>query len=307
VTPLLDRQVYRQLDVEDTGPVYTFDIDKTYLDTQMSSARDLARIPFELAIDKRPYAGVAELIVACQRGSDSIGRDRPAFFVSASPHQMRAVLERRMEIDEIAVDGITLKRWGHFLRRGRLGALRHQVGYKLTALLTARAELPPGCQEILFGDDSEADSIIYSTYSAIVARKLPVADLPGELTRYGVGAAERTGVMEVLDALAPMLAKITTAVPVRHVFIHAVRDVQRPLIVEPRGVQPIRYVTPLYPAACLLRDGFIQGASFKKIYRAVRAGNAFVAAEACDLVEPILRESDPNWKDNLIGGDWLTP
>src|SRR5690242_188159 len=100
LTSPLSRRLDRVLPADDQGPVYTFDIDKTYLDTRFSRTRDLLRIPLELAIDKRPFPGIADLIRAVQKGTATSGRDRPAFFLSASPAQMRPVLERRLVLDE---------------------------------------------------------------------------------------------------------------------------------------------------------------------------------------------------------------
>ncbi len=305
MSELLDRRIYRQLAASDAGPVYTFDIDKTYLDTHLSQARSLLSIPLEGALDKHPYAGMAELIRACQRGSDQVGADRPAFFVSASPRQMRKVLERRMELDEIAVDGLTLKSWGYYLKRGRIRMLTHQVPYKLTALLLTRAELPPGCREVLFGDDSEADSLIYSLYAAILTRAVRLDDLDDVLGTYQVGAQERQPLHELIAAMGPAIDRLGPQ-PVHAVFIHGVRREPRELLVERKGVAPVRYSTALYPAACLYRDGYIAATGLRSVYAAVRSADAWMAAEARDQVEPILRVTDPDWKTNLFGGDWLT-
>jgi hypothetical protein len=248
---------------------------------------------------------MAQLIRSCQRGSEKVGPDRPAFFVSASPRQMRKVLERRMELDEIAVDGLTLKSWGYYLKRGRFAKLTHQVPYKLTALLETRAELPHGAREILFGDDSEADSFIYSLYSAILSRAIQLRDLDDVLAAHNVGPGEREDLHRLVASLSPVLGKLGRQ-PVHAVFIHAVRRELRDLVVEPKGVPPVRYSSALFPAACLFRDGFITEAALKNVYMAVRKANAWVAAEARDQVEPILGSVDPEWRTNLFGGDWLT-
>src|SRR5438309_428991 len=48
------------------GPLYLWDIDNTYLMTEWSSLRDLIRIRFEAAIDKRPVAGAPEDALAAR-------------------------------------------------------------------------------------------------------------------------------------------------------------------------------------------------------------------------------------------------
>jgi hypothetical protein len=56
--------------------------------------------------------------------------------------------------------------------------VRDQLGYKLPALLRARAligtsgEEPASCHETLFGDDAEADAYVYSLYADVVAGRV---------------------------------------------------------------------------------------------------------------------------------------
>ena len=45
-----------------SGPVFIWDIDKTYLSTQFSSLRGLGRIPLEFAVDKQAIAGMPEVL-----------------------------------------------------------------------------------------------------------------------------------------------------------------------------------------------------------------------------------------------------
>ena len=286
---IVERKVYNQLGSGDRGPVYTFDIDKTYLDTRMSQVRDLLRIPLELAIDKKPYPGIPELIRGCQRGSDSTGPDRPVYFLSASPSQMRQVLERRMELDELAVDGLTLKNWSHHLKRGRFSALRQQIPYKLAALLAARAALPPGCSEVLFGDDTESDAYIYSLYSALVTGALRPAGLAAALEERGVAPEERAALVKTADDLGPLFAEIGAASPrpVAHVFIHSVKQ-RANLVTYPQGVQPEAYEAPLLPAAVLFKEGWLREKALRRVFEAVRAADPVAAATAAEQVKPLL-------------------
>jgi hypothetical protein len=56
--------------------------------------------------------------------------------------------------------------------------VRDQLGYKLSALLLARARLaetgepPSTCTETLFGDDAEADAYVYSLYADFLAGRV---------------------------------------------------------------------------------------------------------------------------------------
>ena len=48
----IHRQSYRTLEPDWVGEVFVADIDRTYLATQISSMKGMARIPFERAADK---------------------------------------------------------------------------------------------------------------------------------------------------------------------------------------------------------------------------------------------------------------
>ncbi len=176
----------RQYPPDWSGEVFVCDVDRTYLDTRFSSLKSLARIPFETAVDKRTIAGMAALLKEVRRGPDETSRHTPLYFVSASPAQLRRVIERKMLLDGVEFDGTTFKDWTRVIRRGRLRKLREQLGYKLAALLTSRQGLPPGAQEILLGDDLEIDALAYSLYADILAGRIPLSRLPGILQRNGV-------------------------------------------------------------------------------------------------------------------------
>jgi hypothetical protein len=182
----IDRAGYRTLDPDWEGQVVVADIDRTYLATRFSSLRGMARIPFERAIEKRDIEGMARLLRELRRGPGQETRDTPLFFVSASPKQLRPVIERKMAIDGIVFDGTTFKDWGKVVRRARFRRLREQVGFKMTALLANRAALPEGAQEILLGDDLETDPVTYAIYADALAGRIPVTDLGRVLRLNGV-------------------------------------------------------------------------------------------------------------------------
>jgi phosphatidate phosphatase APP1 len=236
--------------------VYTFDIDQTYLKTSFNSPAGLLKIPFELAIDKTPYPGVAELIRACQRGGAASGSDRPAYFLSASPSQMREVLEQRLIVDQISLDGLTLKNWAAFLSPRRWRALTEQLPYKLAALLETRRELPAKSFEILFGDDTEADEAIYSLYRDVAGGQLKGEALRRRLD--GVAGAETDRLAALVEALEPNPG-------VRHVFIHALR---RPDAQNGNGVE--HYRSPLVPAEILAGEGLLDEAGVAAVKLATR-------------------------------------
>ena len=95
------------------------------------------------------------------------------FVLSGSPTQMRAVIEQKLALDGVIVHRLILKDNLRNLRKGRLRALRGQIGYKLPTLLQERASGPAAVRETLFGDDCESDALIYVAYAEAIAGRLP--------------------------------------------------------------------------------------------------------------------------------------
>jgi hypothetical protein len=152
--------------------IFRWDLDKTYLKTEFESVRDLVRIPFEGAADKREAPGVAQLIRGLRRFNESQGREVRIYFLTASPPQIGRAIREKLSLDGIEYDGITFKDQWHNLMRGKFRNLREHVGFKLTELLKSRREMPPDSQEVLFGDDWESDPLVYSLYADVLAGRV---------------------------------------------------------------------------------------------------------------------------------------
>ncbi len=169
----LDRSNDRTYPPGFDGHIFVWDIDKTYLVSEFDSFKGLLTIPFEFAVDKRNIAGTDVLLRALRRGhTERATVSNPLYFISGSPSQLRGVIERKMLMDGVEYDGITFKDQLAILRSRRLSRIRNQMGYKLSALLLNRRELPWTARECLFGDDSESDALLYSLYGDIVAGRL---------------------------------------------------------------------------------------------------------------------------------------
>jgi hypothetical protein len=158
-------------------PKHTFrwDLDKTYLRTEFDSLRDLAKSAIETASDKQAYPGATALLRALNQDGNRI------CIVSGSPTQMRQVLAAKLALDGIEYDEFVLKNNLKNILRGRFRALRAQIPYKLPAMLSSRLSTAAPA-ETLFGDDAEADAIIYSLYADIVADRVTMYDLERVLT-----------------------------------------------------------------------------------------------------------------------------
>jgi hypothetical protein len=163
-----------------------WDLDKTYLRSEFDTLRSLLRTAFEKAEDKVEVPGVAELIKGLRAAAERHGRRALIYFISASPPQIGRAIRRKLELDGIPYDGIVFKDQLQQLRRGRLRNLREHVGFKLAELLQGRLAAPAEARELLFGDDWESDSLIYSLYADVVAGRLGPERLAAVLRRMRV-------------------------------------------------------------------------------------------------------------------------
>jgi hypothetical protein len=147
-----------------------WDLDKTYLRTEFDTMRDLVRTALERPDEKRTNPGASTLLREMVRSGVSV------HILSGSPEQMRNRLERKLRLDGVEWDTFTLKPNLSNVLRLRFRAVRDQLGYKLPALLEARARVPHGADgapcETLFGDDAEADAFVYSLYGDVVAGRI---------------------------------------------------------------------------------------------------------------------------------------
>jgi hypothetical protein len=190
----LERTNDRALPPDYAGPIDVWDIDKTYLESEFESFRDLVGRAIELAVDKRTRPGVAPLLRALRRGPaphDLLAFRAPLYFVSASPPQLRRTLERKMLLDGVEWDGISFKDHLSLMRARRFSEVRRHVAYKLTALLEYRREWPAGAREWLYGDDAETDPLVYSLFADIRAGTLASGRLDHALARYKVSGDDR--------------------------------------------------------------------------------------------------------------------
>lgn len=216
-------------------PAFVWDIDKTYLATRFSSPKYMARIPIEFAVDKQAIPGMPQILRGIRRGPGPRFACAPLYFVSASPPQLRRVIERKMMLDAVDFDGITFKDWATTLAQLRPGRLREQVGFKVCALLEGRSRRPLA-REFLFGDDYEKDAISYTLYARILRGDLAGGQMMGELRAHGVPDEDAECIRRLRAALP---APVGT---VEKVFIHLERGSEpasfaslAPLVVPVRG------------------------------------------------------------------------
>lgn len=283
----IHRACYRTLDPDFAGPVFVADIDRTYLMTRFSSLRGMARIPFERAEEKQDIEGMARLFREIRSGPDEAERNTPLYFVSASPRQLRPVIEKKMELDGIGFDGTTFKDWSRVVQRMRLQRLREQIGFKLTALVANRAELPVGAEEFLLGDDLEHDPLTYSLYADLLAGRIPSSDAERVLVRNGVLLADARDIVTAVRRLAPGRG-------VRRALIRLERHADPEAYLESGpGVVPctgaFQMSIVLWRLGCIARAGIGRVAS-EMLHRGIDP--ARLTTRLADLVRRALLEPD---------------
>ena len=179
----------RILPPEYAGLVVRSDVDQTYLATDFHSATAMMGLLTETASEKTNLPAMEVIYRALRAGADGQA-DRPLTYLSGSPGFFKRTLEAHMALDAIEQDGLVLKPMGDIalgeLRGGHprqiIPALEEQVGYKMAALLSLRLAIPPTTGEILMGDDSEADFVVYTLYHRFTAGELTASQLVETLT-----------------------------------------------------------------------------------------------------------------------------
>jgi len=196
--------------LEDGAPrpkhVFRWDLDKTYLRTEFDSLKDLYKSAVETAADKRAFPGATALLRALKQDGHRI------CIVSGSPTQMRQVLAAKLALDGIYWDEFVLKNNLKNILKGRFRALRAQIPYKLPAMLQSRIGATAEA-ETLFGDDAEADAVIYCLYADIVAGRVSLQDLERVLT---ASRAYEDDTARILD----LARRVPKSNAVRRMFIH---------------------------------------------------------------------------------------
>jgi hypothetical protein len=199
--------------------VYVWDLDKTYLDTSWSGVFDLLGVFLERALSKKNVPGTNTLIRALidcwseRRGH----RHFPLYFITASPPQMESRISEKLSFDGIFPFGCFYKDNLQNIRPKRLWRLTKQVGYKVQALLQLRLMLKENVRQVLWGDDSESDAVIYNLYSDICSRRLGAHDLRQLLSQFYV-----TG--EQADTIIKLQSEIPENDPVEKIYINLAAD-----------------------------------------------------------------------------------
>jgi hypothetical protein len=259
--------------------VFRWDLDKTYLHTEFDHWLDLLKTAVETPETKRAVPGAARLIRALRLHQPS-----RVTILSGSPEQMRGTLESKLRLDGIVWDEFTLKPSVRNILRLRFRALRDQVGYKLPALLDARTRVPQDVPETLFGDDAEADALVYSLYADVLAGRVSDRQLTAVLEQSRTYA-------DVVSETIRLVHRTARGDVVRRIFIHLERrsDPSFFRIYGPRVVPVSNY---LQAAAVLVADGLLGADALAPIAAAVHAETQLPVPEIAESLHALVRRGD---------------
>jgi phosphoserine phosphatase len=275
VSPLTDR-----IDPPPPRRVYRWDLDKTYLKTEFDSIRQMVRTFRQKASQKVAVPGAAALIRELRAPGDA-----RVCIVSGSPKQMRGVLEEKLKLDGVVFDEFILKDNVKNVLRGRFRALKAQVGYKLPALLESRSNLPVEAQEILFGDDAEADAFIYSLYADLIAGRVDEKLLEQILEHGRVYSDERERILTAWK-------KITPSDPVRRIFIHLDR-LTPPARFSRYGPRVVPVFNYFQAALVLAADGVLTAPQVVKIGFEMAQHAGYSLLTLANSFQDLLRRGHP--------------
>ena len=265
---------------------FVWDLDKTYLQTEIRSVRGMVRAALEPAAEKRNVPGSATLLRGLQRHDPT----SMTTVVSGSPTQMRGVLAQKLALDGVRVDRMVLKDSLQALRRGRLRTIWSQIGYKLPALLEIRATGEAGDAETLFGDDTEVDGVVYTVYADAISGRISAEQLGDVLTR---GGAYEDDVSRSIE----LLARCPRADCVEDIFIRL--DGGGPLRrFDKLGPRVTPVFSWLQAAMILSRRGRLENDALDSIVREVMGAGDLDANAVAGLFQDAARR-------HLVGADFL--
>ncbi len=226
-----------------------WDLDKTYLRTEFDTVRQLVRTALERPDEKRTNPGAATVMRELARAGSMV------HILSGSPEQMRSRIEAKLAIDGVRYESLVLKPNLQNILRLRFRAVKDQLGYKLSALLAARAaeqnKTGPLPVETLFGDDAEVDGFVYSVYGAIVSRTIDL-DVVVAICQAGEVYADTR------DQILASAQSLLRAPAVERILIH-LESRTPPSEFEEFGSRLVPFFNYAQAAFVLLADGRLDG------------------------------------------------
>lgn len=269
---------------KDAQEVFVWDLDKTYLDTTFETLKGIFKTIVEKAFQKKNVPGTGALVRALRNSWQDVhmGRgDFPIYFITASPPQMEKRIHEKLNLDGIYPYGIFFKDNLKNLRPSRLWRLTQQVGFKLQSLLQLRIHLAADVRQVLWGDDSESDAIIYSLYSDICARRLDEIE-----TRKILNSLHVTGPQ--MRTIFELQAKIPEQDPVEKIYINLASDTDAEYYAK-FGRRTIPTYNTFQTALDLFQDRRLNGQQVVKVAQDMLTNFDFTQDELEKSMEDMVR------------------
>lgn len=275
-TPIVDYNSYNE--------IYVWDLDKTYLDTHWQSVRDLFRASFADNYHRNNVPGTATLVNSLKQSWQQKNGEAvplPIFFITASPPQMEKKIREKLVSDEILPLGIFFKDNLRNLWPGRFWKLKQHVGYKVTALMYLRTLLKSNITQVLWGDDSETDAVIYSLYSDLCSRRLQGEDCEKVLKAFQVTNEQIQRIFATQSQIDPMD-------PVEKIYINLAVDTD-PEYYMKFGRRMIPSYNSLQIALDLFQDGRLSLEHILRIGKDLYLNYGFTVDELQRSVDDLIR------------------
>ena len=214
--------VNQRVFIDDVGfchPVQIIcDIDKTYLETRFESLAMMAKIAFESSEDKITVQGAEVLISWLRWGvpSDltdfSVDQVVPLHFVSSSPPQLRKTLEEKLMLDGLVWSTDTFKDQAYNIFRGKFKLLKHQVPYKVAAILSLISQMKDDSHLLMIGDNAESDPMIYQSIALFLGGEVNQEEFIRILGGLGV---KKEYSSDILDRVGELPKNIKSSIFIR--------------------------------------------------------------------------------------------
>jgi hypothetical protein len=237
--------------------VTRWDLDQTYLYTELDSLRELLRWAVEQPDRERAVPGALPLLRELGSSGARI------HIISGSSPRLRPGVEEKLRLDRVRWDELTLIPNLAGLLGLRSRAFRHELGHKLPALLEARvrdqqlgeAEHEP--PEILVGDDAHANAYLYSLYADILTGRVDRSSLKRVLAHGGVRGTQSDRCLEALSRLGHGLV-------VERILIRLDRRAP-PSSYDQHGARLVPFYNYLQAALVLLEDQRLDAAAVARV------------------------------------------
>jgi len=194
------------------------DIDKTYLETKFESIAMMAKIALESSEDKITVQGAQVLLNWLRWGEPddlagfSLDQIVPLHFVSSSPPQLRRTLEEKLMFDGLLWSSDTFKDQAYNIFKGKFKLLKHQVAYKVAAILSLVARMKDDSHILFIGDNAESDPMIYQSISLLLTGMITESEFVDMLSCLGVRPNQTR---DILDRIGEMPRQVKVSILIR--------------------------------------------------------------------------------------------